>query len=82
MLLVLRNDRDRALQELKYIFTECFEMKLMDNFYKIGVIRFNTDTDIVDKLKLELMKASHLMKNKYLKLKIKSILKHKQMQLI
>jgi len=83
MLLVLRTDRDRALQELKFIFNECFENKLIDNFYKIGAIRFNQHKDVGDRLRFELKKHYSLIKNnKYLKLKFGAIIKHKQLKLI
>ena len=83
MLLFLRNDRESALQEIKYIFTDCYENKLIDNFYKIGVIRYNDDKEVIKRLRYQLIKNSPKMNNKYLKLKIKSInenLKSKQIK--
>ncbi len=51
MLLSLRYNSGKAKQELDFIFRSCDENKLRDNFYKLGVIRFNKDKQILEQLK-------------------------------
>ena len=84
MLLELRFDNNKAIQEISYIFREYNENKLRDNFYKIGVIRYNKDKQVLEKLKQSLVNIQLPIHSKYLNLKRKAILQqisYKQLEL-
>jgi hypothetical protein len=84
MLLSLRYNNEIAKQELAFIFRDCGEKKLRDNFYKLGVIRFINDKQIRERLTEYLTKIEFPIHSKYLKLKYKAILQqisYRQMKL-
>jgi len=75
MLLTLRFRKQRALEELSYIFRDFSEYKLADNFYKLGVIRYNSDKDVLRILRDSLRDIGPLQ-SKYLQIKRRAILSH------
>ncbi len=81
----LRQDRSLAIQEINYIFRDYSEYKFADNFYKLGVIRYNKSDAVLALLEKRLLEASIPPHAKYLKIKCESILKqlqsYKQLQL-
>ena len=75
MLLMMRQTRELALTEINSLFRNFSERVLLDNFYKIGVLRFNTRKDVQKKLREKLLKVAPKIQSPYLKLKIKSVIK-------
>ena len=74
MLFLLRQNHEVALNEIRYIFREATERKLIDNFYKVGVVRFNKDKEVLNILRTNLMKILPIVRSKYLRIKVKTIL--------
>jgi len=74
MLFMLRQDVEKALQELRFIFNDFSEHKLIENIYKLGVIRFNRNKEVIKKLNNYLLRRPTIS-SRFLKLKINSIAK-------
>lgn len=75
MLLMMRQTKEFAMQEINSIFNNFTESLLIDNFYKIGVLRFNTNRIVLVKLNGKLSKVAPKIQLAYLKLKVKAVLK-------
>jgi hypothetical protein len=74
MLLMLRQDKEKALQELRFMFNDFSERKLIENVYKLGVIRFNKNREVIKKLKDYLLRRP-VITSRFLRLKMNSIAK-------
>lgn len=84
MLLSLRRDDGQAGNEIRYIFEDCYERKLVDHFYKVEVMRFHKSHNVVMKLSESLFKVLPIIQSRYLRLKINTILeqtRYKQQKL-
>ena len=75
MLLMLRQTKEYALNEINSMFRNFHENTLLDNFYKIGVIRFNTNKTVLLRLRKKLLLVAPNIESPYLKLKIKAVIK-------
>ena len=78
MLISLRQDKNLAIDTISYIFRDNSEHKLADNFYKLGVIRYHNDIDVLKHLEDSLSQALIPSYAKYLGIKRKSILEQLQ----